>query len=152
MKCLTAVLLSLSVLSSCAPAPDATDWETQIREANEVLLNQGDLDRVSEFFLPTYLNHSAAGENTGSDLIVGFVRGLREAFPDLQVEIEILAADGNRVTWLRTHRGTHQGEYMGVPGSGREIVWRSMAVSRYENEMIAEEWGVSELGPHLLSQ
>ena len=152
MRVQTVASLALLILAACTPTLEAPDWAAQVREANEVLLNQGDLDRVPEFFVPGYLNHSAAGDNTGADLISNYVGGLRQAFPDLHVEIEILAEAGDRVTWVRTHRGTHQGEYMGVPGSGREIVWRAMVVSRYENGLIAEEWGISEFGRHLLTQ
>lgn len=152
MKSLLTVVLSLLVLSTCASPAQAQDWETQIRAANEALLNQGELDRVPEFFLPDYVSHGADRDFTGSEIIVGFVRGLREAFPDLHVEIEVLVTEGNMVTWVRTHRGTHQGDYMGVPASGREIVWRSMVVTRYEEGRIAEEWGVSDLGAQLLGQ
>ena len=152
MRSLIAVSLSLIVLSACAPAPEPPDWEPQIRAANETLLNQGNLDRIPEFFLPTYLSHGVERDTTGSDIIAGFVGGLREAFPDLHVEIEVLVTEGNMVTWVRTHRGTHEGDFMGVPASGREIMWRTIVVTRYEDGMIAEEWGVSDIGAQLLAQ
>jgi steroid delta-isomerase-like uncharacterized protein len=152
MRDLITACLAFIVLHACAPAPATPDWEAQIQAANTVLLNRGEVDRVSEFFLPTYLNHGIDGDVIGPDHIVGFVGALREAFPDIQVEIEVLSTAGNRVTWLRTHRGTHQGDFMGIPASGREIVWRSIVVTRYEDGMIAEEWGVSDLGSRLLGQ
>ncbi len=77
---------------------------------------------------------------------------LREAFPDLQVEVEVLATEGNRVVWLRTSRGTHEGSFMGVSASGRQLVWQDIVVTRFEDGVIAEEWGESGLAGLLLAQ
>ncbi len=126
------------------------DWGPQIQSSNEELLNKGNLELAQEIFAPTYVFHAAEGEvEGGPDAIKAFVTSLRTAFPDLKVEVEILATEGDRVTWLRTHRGTHQGEYLGVSASGRLITWREMIVTRYEEGKIAEEWGVSDLAEHL---
>jgi predicted SnoaL-like aldol condensation-catalyzing enzyme len=144
------------VLVGCAPQEEASspapDWEAQIQAANDRILNQGDLEAISEFFLPDYLNHGVDGDVVGPEIIARFVGNLREAFPDIRVEIEVLSTAGDMVTWLRTHRGTHEGDLMGVPASGHEIVWQDIVVTRYQDGMIAEEWGVSELGGQLLDQ
>ena len=149
MRSFKTLCLSLTLLGACAPAQETPDWEPQIRAANEALLNQGNLDRVPEFFAETYVAHGTDGDSRGHEAIVGFVTALRDAFPDLRVEIQVLATEGNRVAWLRTHRGTHQGDFMGVPASGQSLVWQGIIVTRYEAGMIAEEWGVSELGARL---
>jgi predicted ester cyclase len=128
------------------------DWAPQIREANEALLNQGDLDRIPEFFSESYLSHGDGAEARGHDAIRGFLEALAVGFPDLQVEIEVLATEGDRVAWIRNHRGTHEGEFMGVAATGRVLTWQDMVVTRYEDGMIAEEWGVSGLAGALSSQ
>ena len=126
------------------------DWGPQIQRANEELLNKGNLELAEEIFAPTYVGHETEGDfEGGPDAIKAFVTSIRTAFPDLKVEVEILAMEGDRVAWLRTHRGTHQGEYLGVPASGRLITWREMIVTRYEEGKIAEEWGVSDLASRL---
>ncbi|HUF54549.1 MAG TPA: ester cyclase [Dehalococcoidia bacterium] len=152
MKRVLGVLLWIAILSACSQAPAPADWEGRIRAANDALLNEGNVDAVPEFFLPTYVNHATDGDIRGQDVITGFVGALRDAFPDLRVEIQVLATEGDRVAWIRTHRGTHEGDFMGLPASGRTIVWRSMVVTRFEDGMIAEEWGVSELGARLRGQ
>jgi len=126
--------------------PEVVDWAPQIQAANEALLNQGDLDRIPEFFSETYVSHRTEGDGGGHEAIHGFLTALRAAFPDLAVEVEVLATEGNRVAWLRTHRGTHQADFMGVGATGQRLTWQDMVVTRYEDGMIAEEWGVSELG------
>ncbi len=152
MKLSAAVCLSVAILAACSPESAPPDWEAQIHAANDELLNQGNLDMVPEFFSTTYVNHPTDGDLRGREVITDFVTALRNAFPDLQVEIKVLATEGNRVAWVRTHRGTHEGDFMGVPASGRAILWRSMVVTRFEGGMIAEEWGVSELGGRLRAQ
>ncbi len=131
-------------------AAQGQDLAARIQTANEELLNKGNVAMASEFFAPTYVAH-LTGEDLrgGPEVIEGFVTELRTAFPDLRVEVEVLVAEGQRVAWQRTHRGTHQGDFMGVPASGRVIVWRSMVVTRFEAGKIAEEWGVSDLGERL---
>ena len=152
MKSLMTLCLSVGLLGACAGSdiPEVTDWEPQIRAANDALLNQGDLDIVPQFFAESYVAHVLEGDVQGREGIAGFVAALRDAFPDLRVEIEVLATEGDRVAWLRTARGTHEGDFMGVPATGRSIVWQDMIVTRYVDGLIAEEWGVSGLGESLL--
>jgi predicted ester cyclase len=157
---LLAKILMLAAVGACAPASDTPqpeasnqpDWAPRIREANEALLNQGDLERIPEFFSEAYLSHGDGAEAQGHDAIRGFLEALAVGFPDLEVQIEILVTEGDRVAWVRSHRGTHEGEFMGTPATGRVLTWQDMVVTRYEDGMIAEEWGVSGLAGALSSQ
>lgn len=147
MKQLIAVFFSVVLIGACAaPAPQAMpDWEPLIRAANDALLNRGNLDMVPKFFAESYITHEPEGDLRGREGIAGFVSDLRNAFPDLHVEIEVLATEGDRVAWLRTARGTHKGDFMGVAPTGRSVVWQDMIVTRYADSLIVEEWGVSGL-------
>ena len=159
MKTITGVLFAALAVSGCSPAPDASgdspeqDWGPRIQAVNDALLNRGEVDRIGEFFSASYIGHGRDGATTsGTDGIAGFITALRAAFPDLSVETEVLMEEGDMVTWLRTHRGTLQGDLMGVTGTGQQLVWQSIVVTRYDGDLIAEEWGVSDLGEVLLSQ
>ena len=145
MAVFSALLLLACGSKETPPAPTAPDRQAQIQEANDVLLNRGEVERVLDFFAPTYVGHATAEDMSDPSSIAGFVTALRTAFPDLRVEVEVLVAQGDRVTWLRTHHGTQQGDFMGIPASGGPIVWQEMVVTRYEGELIAEEWGVSDM-------
>ncbi len=147
MRAVSALALLLAL---CACAPPPADWEPALRTANDELLNKGNAAYARDAFAASYVGHSGGGEvRGGPELIEGFVAELRKAFPDLRTEIQILAKDGDRITWLRTHRGTHQADFMGVPASGRTITWETMIVTRFEDGKVAEEWGVSDLGEKL---
>ena len=146
---MTLALCSLALLA-CAASPQQ-DWGARVKAANDELLNQGDLGRLGGIFAPNYVLHTSSGDvNGGPDVIASFVNGLRAAFPDLHVDVQILVTHGDTVVWLRTHHGTQQADYAGVPATHRVITWRDMVVSRYDAAgKIAEEWGVSDLGERL---
>ncbi len=153
MRSRSALVVLPLLLGACTAPATTQNWEAQVQSANEELLNKGNLAVARDLFAPGYVVHLTTGDvRGGPETIEGFVTGLRTAFPDLHVEVQILATEGDKVAWIRTHRGTHQHDFMGVPASGRVVVWRDMVVTRYEAGKIAEEWGVSDLGERLRAQ
>lgn len=121
-----------------------------ILAANSALIGSGDVEQVGEFFTPEYVAHLTERDMGGHEAIRRFVGMLRSAFPDLQCEVEVLLEGNDRVAWQRTLEGTHKGDFMGFPPSGRQIVWRDMLTSRFSDGLIAEEWVISDLAEHLL--
>ena len=84
--------------------------------------NNGDLSLVDEFYAD-YTFHSPG-------------------MPDMHgtEALEDMLAEGDRVAWRATTRGTHRGELMGIPPTGKPIVVSSSIVSRFENGKWAEDW------------
>jgi steroid delta-isomerase-like uncharacterized protein len=60
------------------------------------------------------------------------------AFPDVQVTIEDMVAEGDKVMVRLTTRGTHQGEFAGIPPTGKQITMTGMEVVRIANGKIVE--------------
>jgi predicted ester cyclase len=124
---------------------------SKIQAANSVLITDGNLEAIGEFFTADYVAHV-----TGEDMALehsGIRRALamyQRAFPQLQVEVEILMEGKDRIAWQRTFRGTHEGPFKGFPATNRPIVWRDMVVSRFREGLIAEEWFVTDLAERLL--
>ncbi len=71
---------------------------------------------------------------------------IKKAFPDLRVEIDDVVADGDRVALRLTIRGTHQGEFVGIPATGRQVSYISHEFYRVADGLIAEEWICSDTG------
>ncbi|MBT31669.1 MAG: hypothetical protein CMO01_18590 [Thalassobius sp.] len=110
-----------------------------IVKANDELLNKGNLDFADQVFAKEY-------RGAGPDVIKNMVTNMRGAFPDLQVTIEPIIVDGKRTAWLRTHTGTHQGEFAGYAPTGMKVTWETMVITEYnEDGMVAKEWGVSNI-------
>ncbi|MEZ4423822.1 MAG: ester cyclase [Gemmatimonadota bacterium] len=115
-----------------------------IQTANRVLIAEGDLDRVADFFADGYRAHGTDRDLVGHDAIGSYLRMLRESFPDLTVDVEILVKGADRIAWQRRLQGTHAQAFMGFPASGRPVLWRDMVVSRVDGDRIQEEWVLTD--------
>jgi steroid delta-isomerase-like uncharacterized protein len=74
----------------------------------------------------------------------GFEMMLR-AFPGLQAHIEDIVAAGDKVAVRVRFRGTHSGEFLGIPATGRTIDYVSHEFYRIADGLIAEEWICSDM-------
>jgi steroid delta-isomerase-like uncharacterized protein len=88
--------------------------------------------------------------NGDPDLARQFARiaELRRAFPDLEMVIEQQIAEGPWVATRVTSRGTHTGEFAGIPATGRRIEYAGTAMDRLENGKVVEMWHTVNM--HLL--
>src|SRR3954465_7196389 len=87
--------------------------------------NTRDLSQLDELFAEDYVNHAGLpGTPPGPEGQAQVMQRLWAAFPDARFEIEHLAEDGDTVVCVGTMSGTHEGELLGVPGSGRPVAWR----------------------------
>lgn len=62
------------------------------------------------------------------------------AFPDVHADIQELIAEGDRVVERTNARGTHKGDFNGIPATGRPVNWSELHVYRIEKGRIAELW------------
>lgn len=124
---------------------------SKVRAANTALIANGNLDAVVDFFTPDYVAHVTGQDIEGGHGAIRSVLGLlRRAFPDIEVEVEILVEGKDRVAWQRTLKGTQKGAYKGFPATARPVVWRDMVTSQFRNGLIAEEWVITDLAERLL--
>jgi predicted ester cyclase len=82
---------------------------------------------------------------TGVQLIKEVFATLHRAFPDLHISVEDLIAEGDKVVVRNTVTGTHQGEYMSVPPTGKSVTYNEIFIGRFVNGRIAETWGVVDV-------
>jgi TonB family protein len=109
-----------------------------ILKANEELFIKGNMAFADKVFARFY-------RDRGPEYIKDYVRTLKTAFPDLWIDVQPINAEGNQVAWRRNHFGTHQGDYMGFPPTGKEIYWHSIIISHIVDSVIVAEWGSSNL-------
>ncbi len=62
------------------------------------------------------------------------------ALPDLHLTLDDVIAEGDRVVTRMTERGTHQGEFMGIPPTGRQVAYTSISMDRIVDGTIVEHW------------
>jgi steroid delta-isomerase-like uncharacterized protein len=70
---------------------------------------------------------------------------LLRAFPDVHVAIEDMIAEGDKVVARNTVTGTHQGQYRGVPATGKPVTYDEIFIGRFADGRIAEIWGVVDV-------
>jgi steroid delta-isomerase-like uncharacterized protein len=95
-------------------------------------------DLAAEGFV---LHHTALPAAVDLPTYKRFLPAFMAAFPDFHIAIDDLIAEGDRVAARITQRGTHRGEFMGIPPSGKPVTQRALAMYRLEGGKIVEAWG-----------
>ncbi|MCB0874715.1 MAG: ester cyclase [Solirubrobacterales bacterium] len=108
-----------------------------VRDFYEQAINGRDLGAV-ERLLTDDFRHD--GELRGRDGQRSAVAAFLDAFPDLEHRIDQILAEGDLVAARQTWRGTHAGEFAGVPASGRRVEFGSTAVLEVRDGLIAAAW------------
>ena len=70
-----------------------------------------------------------------------FAADAHAAFPDMQITVEDMITEGDRVAARVSMRGTHQGEFQGIAATGRRVQVRAMDMFRIADGKIVEHWG-----------
>jgi steroid delta-isomerase-like uncharacterized protein len=84
-------------------------------------------------------------EATGAQALKRVWAMLLRGLPDLHVAIEDLIEEGDKVVSRNTVTGTHQGEYMGIPPTGKPVTYNEIFIFRFARGRIAETWGVVDV-------
>ena len=101
----------------------------------------GRYDLAERFVTADYVDHEApAGTPGGPDGAIAVLRWLRGAFNDLSYEVKDAFGSGDRVAVRLITRGTHTGEFMGKPATGRPFEFEAIHLYRIENGRVAEHW------------
>jgi steroid delta-isomerase-like uncharacterized protein len=122
--------------------------QAEIEKQNETLyrgiieeINKGNSEYFNEFYSPDSLYYmvSNSPKPLSREEYQGFVKGFFKAFPDLNFSIEELYTVGDRVIARLILRGTHKGDWRGVPATGNKFEMSSTFIVRFENGKVVEE-------------
>lgn len=122
-----------------------TNGKTISRRFFEEILSRGDLELIEELFTGDYNAHTPIGIFEGLKGAKQFVTGLREAFPDLDVKVEDQVVEGDKIANLWKARGTHHGNFGGIPATGRKMEINGITMFRVANGKVLESWGFADL-------
>jgi steroid delta-isomerase-like uncharacterized protein len=115
------------------------DTAQRLAEAFVTMLNTHDPDLVDSFVASDYRNHNEFVDD-GREANRQFWAGFFKALPDLTATMEDLVVSGDRVVGRFVYRGTHRGEFMGIPASGQPVEMRSIDIWRVADGMFVEHW------------
>ncbi len=127
------------------PAASDVEIESIVRSFYEPF-NTGDTTIyetiLAEDWVSTPLD---AGHQPGRAGFPPVIAQYRAAFPDLQVTNEDVIVAGNKTTVRSTNRGTHEGEFIGIPATGQPVEFMTIDIHQVENGQIVQSWHIEDL-------
>jgi steroid delta-isomerase-like uncharacterized protein len=118
-----------------------TDPKTTVRRSVEEPFNHGNLASLDATYDPDCVSHRPSAP-TPTDLegTREFVRAVRTAYPDAQVTIHDLVAEGEQVATRWTFRGTNTGPFWDEGPTGMAVEIPGITFARLHDGRIIEEW------------
>ena len=108
-------------------------------------LNTGDLAAAEKFFAPDFINHNPArGMTPDREGIKQFISTLHTGFPDIKMNADDLIAEDDKVIIRATISGTHNGNFVGIPPTGKKVNIMAISILRLAEGKIIERWNVSD--------
>lgn len=111
-----------------------------VRHIYEQVFDKHNLGAVDELYTSDFVYHSPRNPDFDREGLKQGLGAYVAAFPDVQMTIEDMFAAGDRVAVRFTARGTHQGEYMGVPPTGKQVTVTSILIHRLAGGRMVEDW------------
>lgn len=118
----------------------AAEAAANVRRMFEEGVNQKNLAVFDEVLAPNYVNHNFPTPAPGPEGFKQVIGMFLQAFPDIHENTEDVIAEGDRVAVRGYFTGTHNGEFMNIPATGKQIKVAYIATYRLENGKIVENW------------
>ncbi len=109
---------------------------------NDEVWNHQRLELVDQLVDPNYYRHDPGipHEVRGPESLKQLIRMYFTAFPDLHLTPVQVIAEGGMVAVVQTARGTHKGQFLGMPATGKSASVTVIELFRLENHRIVEQW------------
>jgi len=139
---------SFTELMDTAPVAEALgqapagrpEVEAILRRMFDEVINQGRLKVADELFAEDFVDHGPMGDLPGRATFKQLVAQWRDAVPDVHCEIDTVIAQGDLAAWLVRTTGTHTGDGLGFPATGRRFETVSANIGRFRDGKAAEHW------------
>ena len=134
-------------------AQQATPWAVSSEtEANKEVarrffgeFHSGNLAVADDIMAPGAEVHVPGGGFAGPEAQKQALQTVQAAFPDMRWTIEDILAEGDKVAVRWSFQGTHRGEFLGVPATGKQVHWTAIDILRIADGKIAERWSEYDL-------
>jgi steroid delta-isomerase-like uncharacterized protein len=104
--------------------------------------NTGNLEILDAVLGVNIVDHNPfPGQPQGVAGVKQLIMMLRTAFPDFHITVEDMVAEGDRVAVRVRTQGTHQGEFMGISATGKEVTQTGIEILRIAGGKAVERWG-----------
>jgi predicted ester cyclase len=122
--------------------------KTLVRKFFEETWSKGNVAAVDEFTATNYVEHALpSGLLPGPEGLKQLSATYRSAFPDLKVTLDDIFAVGDRVTVRWSARGTHLGDWLGIPPTGNHVTATGIIIYRVAGGKVVESWSSIDMNP-----
>jgi steroid delta-isomerase-like uncharacterized protein len=119
--------------------PAMQDNSTIVRHFIEEVINQGQIDSAVQFVWEDVVEQVPfPGQGPGLEGLKDILRAMRTGFPDLYFSVEEQIAEGDKVLTRFEWTGTHRGEFLGVPATGRSVKVWGMVIDQLQSGRIKD--------------
>jgi steroid delta-isomerase-like uncharacterized protein len=119
-----------------------------VRSFFEEVWNKGNVAAVDEYVADDYVDHSiSSGLSPGTEGLKQATTTYHTAFPDVKATIEEIFAKGEMVTFRWSIRGTHLGDWLGIPPTGNHVTATGITIYRIAGKKVVENWTSFDLRP-----
>lgn len=108
-------------------------------------VNSGHLEVIDDVIADDFVEHEEfPGIEQNKAGVKQFFTMFRSAFPDMRMEADQIVAEGDMLCAHGTTTGTHQGEFMGMPPTGKRIEVHGFDMVRIRDGRVTEHWGLMD--------
>jgi len=125
-----------------------------VRRLYKEIINEARFDKLDEILDSKIVWHDPllpTGEVRGIEGFRNILEMFRSAFPDLNIAVEDQIQENEQVVTRFVIRGTHKGDLMGIPASGKKFKVSGISIIRFDRGRAVEEW-IEEDGLGLMRQ
>jgi steroid delta-isomerase-like uncharacterized protein len=116
------------------------------RRAYEEIYNKKNMAAIAQFYSKDWVCHpSLPGTPTDLEGMKQSSTLTSKAFPDMQVKLEDILAEGDKVACRWTATATHKGEFMGIPATNKQVTVTGIHIDRIAGGKIVESWNYSDM-------
>ncbi len=110
------------------------------------IINTGDIDGFGRQLADDFIEHEEMpGIPPTKEGTIQYFRLLLAAFPDMQMDVEDIIASGDKAVARVRVTGTNEGEFMGMPATGKSVSMKLIDITRFGDDGLAREhWGVAD--------
>ncbi len=110
------------------------------------VINGGNLEVIDELVSEDFVDHEAfpGMPTTGPESPKATFAMFFAAFPDLQMTVDEMIGEENKIVARVTMSGTHKGEFMGIPPTNKGFKISAIDIGEFRDGKLTEHWGVTD--------
>ena len=116
-----------------------------VRRFVEEVQNQHNIEALDKFFSQDFVDYGGMTNPPNLEGSKGLFTVLFAAFPDIRFTIRQQLAEGDKVMTRKTFQGTHQGPFMGIPATGKQVAFDVIDILTVADGKITEHWTVGDM-------